>query len=360
MTYEENFDSVAGIHFKNLSETDPNSYGNNRLTHELGKLGLGTILIPNASAYDADNKIIIGYPAICSGDGELLLEEPKGFSYGDDSALKVIRARVLTHSEIEKDIHILNGEKLRAIGASKWEQYKLASEFMPKTILIEPDVEPNSVDFDVINGTEVVLKADASQASKFMKIVPKSEAPSTVNAIRTEFFEKEFLSGSKKKNKRIIAQEYVAGLPWSELTPVNDHSKDLLASGNNTEVRVYCYVDRNGIVPFEKRFYATARVFDSAGKDDWASVDQDSVPSAAWNIAETVSKRLLDKADCAGGYLAVDLIMGDALDGLGKRMFIREINTRDPMMVGKGDNLEDYVNQRKLLANVMATVAKAH
>lgn len=358
MAYEDNFDGLAGVHVIKEEMPNPNVYGNNILRNELGKLGVGTIIIPGSQkSYDnVGNGVIMGHPA--TGIDQIKLEPKHEYPIGKDG-IEVVRSRVLLPSGVEGQVPVFNGPNLRKIGASKWEQYNLAHDFMPKTIALEADQEPSNLFFEKLNGSKLVVKADWSMQSKYLKICDRKEVMSGIIGMRNEFSDNEKQNNKKLFNKRIIVQEFVPGLTWQELEGIDENNKQKLTHANDTELRMYCYVDRDRKIPFEQRYYATARVFDESGKDEWASINQASVPSQAWYITDVISDRFLAKADVPGGYFAIDLIKGDANDGLGERILVREVNTRDPIMVNEQDNEYDFVIQRKLLANAMATIAKS-
>lgn len=359
MVNNKNFDGIAGIHFKNLAETGPNNNGNPWVARELGRLGIGLLMIPNRESYDFQNKTVMAHFAVPKDD-ELLLEKVSETPMAGNEGLRVVRARTLTPASLSEIIPVINGPELRLLGTSKWEQYMLAKEFMPKTILIEPDRKLDKSLVDGFYGDKLVVKADNSMASRHMKIVTKSEALNAVAGTRQEFDQIEKDRGKSRFNNNIIIQEFVPGLKWSDLDGVDYKSKELLANASDTELRIFCYVDRAKKIAPMHRYYGTARVFDKNHDDEWASVNQDSIPPLAWQIADVVSDRFLAKADVPIGYLAVDLFLGDAKDGRGPHIFVREVNTRDPLMVSKKDNQHDAFVQRQLLANAMATVAKNH
>ena len=358
MADNKNFDSFAGIHFRNLPETNPNNNGNLWVAEELGRLGVGLLMIPNSKSYDFQNKTVMAHFATLKSDNELLLEKISETPMAGDEGLRVVRARTLTPAKLSEIMPVINGPELRSLGASKWEQYLLAKEFMPKTILVRPDEKLDESLVESFSGDKLVIKADMSMASKFMKMATKKEALVAIAGMREEFTSIEEERGKGRSNNSIIVQEFVPGLLWTELEGVDYKSKNLLANASDTELRIFCYVDRDKKIAPMHRYYATARVFDDNHSDEWASINQDSVPPRAWQIADIVSDRFLAKANVPVGYLAVDLFLGDAKDGLGPHIFVREVNTRDPLMVDKSDNKHDAFIQRQLLANAMAIVAK--
>ncbi|MEI7689511.1 MAG: hypothetical protein WCI79_00915 [Candidatus Saccharibacteria bacterium] len=143
-----------------------------------------------------------------------------------------------------------------------------------------------------------------------------------------------------------------------DLVAIDEDSERKLANSKNTELRVYCYVVNGVELPASERHYATARLFEGIQKDDWAYVDQDSVPQEAWDIADKVADRIIKKTNAPGGFFAVDLIKGDANDGRGPRMLVREINVAKPVLVSQEDNQRDAVAQNWRLANVVDAMIK--
>jgi hypothetical protein len=318
------------------------------------KRGVGSLIIPNLDSYDFNANTVLAHPTY--GDDGIVLGKLNEYPIAKGS-LDVVRARILTPSALEERIPVLNGPRLREIGASKWAQYELVPEYMPRTISIAADQIPDQELLDSLVGEQLVVKADTSQDSRHIKICSRIEVPNAVMGMRDSFVREEKESGRVRKNHKIDVQEYVKGLSWQELRGVDDANKEALISAETTELRIYCYVDKNRKIPLDMRYFATARAL-GPGYDNWISVDQDSVPFEAWEIVDEASDRLLDEADVPGGYFAVDLIKGKAARDAEERIYIREINTRDPMMVEAEDNLYDANMQRKMLANAMATMAK--
>jgi len=354
MSTTENYDSYAGLQFRNLEKSGPNIYDNDMLRLELGKRGVGSLIIPNIEAYDLESNTFLAHPTY--GDDHIHLGDLHEYPIQKGS-LDVVRARILTPNVLNERVPVINGPSLREIGTSKWAQYELAGDFMPKTVSIAEDQTPSPDLFDGLVGNQLVVKADMSQYSKYMKICDRTEIVNTIAGIRDEFAQYERESGKVRKNKRIDVQECVPGLPWPELRGTNEKYTQALSKAETTELRIYCFVDRERQVPFDQRYYATARVF-GPGYDDWASVDQESVPAEAWGVADVVSDRLLESADAPGGYFAIDLIKGKGARDTDERIYIREINTRDAMMVESEDDKRDALMQRRLLAGAMAAMTK--
>lgn len=353
MTAQEHFDAYAGIHFRDITKSDPNTYGNNVLRSELARAGVGTLVIPSVKAYDLDQGTVLAHPT--EGDAQMKLATPQEFLMAK-GGLDVVRARVLTPAGLEDRLPVLNGPRLRSIGASKAEQYDIASDFMPKTVVIEPNQTFNPTLIESLVGDRLVVKADMSQDSQHIMVSARSEVGNALSAMQADFARSEQESGKPRSNSRILVQEFAPGQPWSGVRGIDAESAAALKSADTTEIRVYCYVDQVKEITPSDRYYATARAFKD-GKDDWVSVDQSSIPAQAWKIADTVSDRLLEKAGVQAGYFAIDLVTSTLPTDTDARILIREINTRDPMMV-EMTNAHDALPQRRLLANVMATIAK--
>jgi hypothetical protein len=355
MMTHKRFDSYAGIHFADINKSHPNGYGNDMLRTELGNLGVGTLVIPNAQAYDFKSGTVRAHPT--EGGTEMTLASLQDFNIGAGQ-LEVVRARVFTPKSLEAQIDVVNGPKLRELGSSKWAQYELAGEFMPKTVRIEADQPIIDESVSLLSGDTLVVKADVSQQSKYISLSTRSEVANAVYGMRYQF-EEELAAGKKRKNNDILVQEFMPGAPWTQLRPLDKSNHELLTRpAANTELRMYCYVDANDAITQNMRFHATLGVVDGDNGGWVAYVDQDSIPEEAFAISQTVSQRMLQAAGVRGGYFSIDLVQGpERPDGTGS-IYIREINTRDPMMVEPHRNVGEAQQQRKMLANMMATIAK--
>lgn len=346
-------DYTAAIHFRNLELSDPNSYGNGLIKHGLAEQGVGLVLIPNKNAYNFEEGTV---SVLNTGDGdEVVVGSPLQLQLGDE--LQAIRARLLTPKELKEKVAVFNGPDLRNIGASKFEQYLLAEDFMPRSVLVLEDKQPNFEMFEAIPGQTFAIKGDFSQASQHLKFVDRSEALNAIFAMRQEFAAQEINKGKKVVNKSIIVQEFLKGEHWPTLQGIDDDNQNLLDGSDNTELRMYCFVDAAGKIPEELRFFGVARDFRKDG-DDWVYVKQDSIPRQAYDIVDKVSTKLLGAADFRAGYMAVDLFYGPVSAQSGDSIYIREINTRDPMMVDVDENLEIAGIQRAMFANLMAVAAR--
>jgi hypothetical protein len=351
-----NFDKLVGLHIIARGMETPNAHGNDVLRQQLGRLGIDLAIIGgNEGAYaEVDQGIILAHPTF--GGDRMQLGPKREYQLGV-GGIEVERTKILTSSNLEAQIPVLNGPRLWTLD-KKWEQYQLTSDFSPKTLMVRADESPSESLFYGLQGDLLVVKADLSKGSRHVKICARGEVISAIAGMRSEFAKEEAENGKPRKSNDIIVQEYISGQSWPELKAVNDMSDRILKNTKNTELRVYCFVDRDKNIPFPDRYYATARVFDEENDDDWASIDQESVPSSAWQAADVISDRLLAKADVPGGFFAIDLIKGDANDGLDERIFVREVNLSNPVMVNEKYNKNDSIIQRKLLANLMMTLAK--
>jgi hypothetical protein len=353
MATHEQFDTYAGIHFRDITKSDPNTYGNNTLRLELARAGVGTLVIPNVKAYNFEQGTVLAHPT--EGDDHMTLATSREFPMSS-GGLDVVRARVLTPAGLEDRLPVLNGPRLRSIGASKAEQYEIASDFMPRTVVIEQNQVFNTTLIESLVGDRLVVKADMSQDSQHITMCARSEVGIALSAMRADFAQSEQASAKPRSNSRILVQEFAPGQSWFGVRGIDAQSILALQNADTTEIRMYCYVDQAKEITLSDRHYATARAFKD-GKDDWVSIDQASVPETAWKIADTVSDRLLERAGVKAGYFAIDLIQSTLPGETDTRILIREINTRDPMMV-EMSNVHDGLLQRRLLANAMATIAK--
>lgn len=362
MVKDKDFDAYAGIHYKDLGKSDPNSYGGPLVVQELGNLGIGALLIPNKKAYDFEQGLVVAHLARATkGSGpdeyfELTSEPVEEFEIGSNTGLEVVRARVLIPEALESRIPVLNGPNLRRIGASKWSQYEIAHEFMPRTQIIRSGEPFDKSMVETIVGGKIVVKADMSQGSDYIDIVDRNQVGSAVFAIRQKFEQEAKRTGKARPNEDILLQEYHPGIGWDKLVGLDEASNLALSSNNEVELRVFCFADTARNIPSSLRYHAVARVTDTNGVDEWAYVDQASVPSNAWEIADEISDRMLSAAKVTGGFFAVDLFKTGVVDGEG--IMVREINTRDPMMVDPSENYQESLIQRRLLANLMAELAK--
>ncbi len=355
MANQEEFDAYAGIHFKDVSQSDPNGYGNNFLRTELANHGVGTLIIPDAQAYDFDAATVKAHPT--QGDQAMSLAPLEEFQIGD-GGLEVVRARVFTPSKLEASIDVVNGPKLRKFGESKWAQYELAKDFMPKTVVLADDQPVDIEALASLAGDTLVVKADTSQQGKHVMVTARDEVPNAVYGMR-EQFAAERIAGKSRTNNAILIQEFMPGGPWEQLRPLDAANAELLKKqGANSELRMYCYVDAQGSIEQSMRFHATLGVTNGSEGGWVAYIDQDSIPKEAFDISQTVSQKILESTGVNGGYFAIDLIQGpERTDGSGS-IYIREINTRDPMMVVASRNENEARHQRKMLAHLMATIAK--
>ena len=344
------YETQTALHFRNLHESDPGAYGNNQVRKRLAELGVGLVLVPNAAAYHfADGTVDVHH--VLGFGNNIYSSNTTQLPLGSEG-VGVIRARVHTPTELENmpGVDVLNGPKLREIGASKWRQYELAHEFMPPTILADTTLES---DMSTLLGKTFVVKADMSQLSRDCVVTGRSEVRTTVMAMQAEL-----QARTNRTNHKVLVQTFAPGNTWQGLEGRTEYARTLLERSRSQELRVYCYVtDQDADLPFQAKYYATGRAFRDA-EDKWAEIDQDTVPQRVWGIADTVSKRLLTAAGVHGGYFAIDFIQ-TVLPGQGKTdLLIREINIRDPMMVTDEEGVEDALIQRHMLAELIERLSK--
>lgn len=229
------FETHTALHFRNLAESDPASYGTTIVRQRLGELGVGLMLIPNQAAYDLSGGTVAAHP-LWHPDLSRYTRQTIEVPLGSTQGIQVIRARVQTPTELEAihGLDVLNGPKLREIGASKWRQYQLAGEYMPQTIVAD---ETLPQELAAITGQRLVVKADRSQLSRDCHIIAREEVTQTVTALREEL-----QARPNRKSSDIIVQAFAPGEKWSELRGRTEYAQNLLDVAESEEVRVYCFV----------------------------------------------------------------------------------------------------------------------
>ncbi len=344
----------------NLRTTDQAmGYGNPTLSTALHEEhGVDTLIIPaDKDPYQkADSGLVLAQPVLDTRRMTLgkLDEYPLGVG-----GPELIRSRFSTPRVVEFWVPEVNGQRLRSIGASKWEQYQVASDYMPRTIAIEADMPIIGSPWDNLAGRFLVVKEDCSSRSSGVDITTREEARGRVIGTRAGLIAAEQQTGIRV-NKRVLVQEYIAGEQWPGVKALNHEDDQMIAHATNTELRMYCYVDRSGKIPNSMRYFATLRVAGDGDEYDvgFVSVDQSTVPQQAWMVAEEIAGRMLERADVPGGYFSVDLIWGHPPTDQQDRIFVREINTNDPIMLPADRQHPHGVAQRQLLANLMASIVK--
>ena len=106
------YEKLIALHVIEKELHNPNLRGNYLLRKELGKLGIGTLVIPGGEgAYDRTGQgILLARPTYGSGT---ITELGKIQEYGIGSGgIEVVRTRVVVPSELEDQINVLNGPKL--------------------------------------------------------------------------------------------------------------------------------------------------------------------------------------------------------------------------------------------------------
>lgn len=325
------FESLAAIHFRDLTKSDPNGYGNGILRQTLAEKGVGLALISGKDSYDLENKKVLA--SVVIGDDNNKRSTVKEIDLGPDG-VSVVRARVATSDALEQEVEMINGMRLRRLGASKFRQYEIAPDMTPKTIKWHGNID----EIDQLSGDVVVVKADMSQGGKHVAITPKSQVHEIVSQMAESLRSK-----SVRSNNDIIVQEFARGHQWP-FRARTGYAKEMLRLAESQELRVYCYAQTDG----QSRYYATGRSLQSDA-DKWAEIAQESVPDKVWEMTSEVSRRVTDSASVKSGFFAIDFIRGED-----DEILIREINTRDPMMVSSVEGEADMRIQRKLLGTLLA------
>jgi hypothetical protein len=347
---KEHFDAQAAIHFRFEGQQDAlealSGYGNPELIANLAKLGIATSVIMGGGSYNIEDSWVKTRGVYLRNNGAIEIAQPQETVLGS-GGIEAVRARVATPDKLDEMISVLNGSRLRAFGASKWRQYEAVGEFMPMTKLIRDGESPNIDIVDDMPGDKVVVKADTSQLSRYLEVCNKNEWTDSYHNVL------DALVRDGKEKRDIVVQEYAPGVRWNDLVGLSDRDNSLMQQRENQELRMYCFVDSSENSNVRDGLYASARTLGKSGEDDWAFIDQDSVPDVAWDIGKSVSKKALDAAGVSVGYFAVDMFR----DPKG-RILVREINTRDPMMAEMDENRDEARKQRELLANLIYRATK--
>lgn len=359
-THQQAHDALVGIHFRKYPETDPNIFGNPLLVDELGKLGVGSVLIPGSTAYDTENGSVRAH-ALRLEDGErdaasLSVGDPRELALGADG-VAAIRARVALNRQIESLTPVVNDLALRRIGGDKWEQYVIASDVMPRTVSISPDTV--SIEQETLlsfNGSKVVIKRVAGGDGNWVRVVDKR--PEAVNDALQELRSK--MSSAAAKNKQfkqgMILQEYCPAARLDGMVPADEASaaRYETTGKDGHELRFFTFITNDGLY----RQRAVLRAFDG-NTNEWIMIDQDHLPAAAAMLAETISRRVLAASGSPGGLIAVDVYRPDASLKTTQGWMLREVNTKDPQLVTPEESVHEARAERKDLAILLHRLSKS-
>ncbi|MEI7689510.1 MAG: hypothetical protein WCI79_00910 [Candidatus Saccharibacteria bacterium] len=151
----------VAIHVIGKEIDRPFQRGNDLFTENLSdKFGIETVIVPgSAGAYDkVDQDIILAHPIIDVRGSKLgKLQE---FALGK-SGVAAERTKVILSSGLEEKIPLINGPKLWEMD-TKWHQYELAHEYMPRTVKIAASEPFDPEIANTLQGKNLFVKADSS------------------------------------------------------------------------------------------------------------------------------------------------------------------------------------------------------
>lgn len=207
---DKNFDQIAAIHFRNLEESDPSTNANPELVKELRNLGVDTVLVPNRDAYNlndsndsaADSSVEahpIRLEKTTNDQYEIRKEAAEEYTLGS-RGISAVRTRVyVPPGAVEEIIPVINGQRMRRIGSSKWLQYQLFKDYFPQTILLKPDEDVNDLPLEELRTQLVAVKGDSTFQSRYLEITDKREIKNAIASIREKQKDYEKNMGSQKR-----------------------------------------------------------------------------------------------------------------------------------------------------------------
>jgi len=323
-----------------------NKYRNPELIKALGNYGIAASFILSNNSYHFSDQSATTY-TIAAGKSGLILsakrEQPLGVG-----GIETVRSRIRTPAELEDYIPVFNGEKLLSFGRSKWKQYETLSSYMPMTKLVSAEQHPEQAFVDDIPGDRIVVKADSGSASRYLSICDKSDWLDGLSQIRSD------LAAAERPNRDIIVQEFARGEHWDAFRGLTDTDRTHIKNSDSQELRMYCFVDNvtDGGLSHDN-YYGLVRAFNPAGGDEYAYIDQDSIPPDAFDATIDASTKILASAGVEAGFFAIDLFRDQH-----RRTFIREVNTRWPTLTSDQDNAEVARLQMDKIAELMARTIK--
>ena len=340
MDGSNNSNGIVGIHLlsPNITGVNLGRSVNLLLVSQLAEVGYRTAFIPKSNySFGSDSvPAVRGYFAAANsaGDGLVISKTPATLPLGPAvDAIQVVRARTASPAQLETTIPVVNGHKLRVIGADKWAQYLLLRDYMPQTVLTSGAEDSIPDLLEQIPTSRVVVKAINGRDGKLLSIVDKPQATQAVADIRTAMAEKGLTKAS------ILLQAYQPGVAF---TMVRGAASDDMAAISAlphdaaAELRVYCFGFWSGR-EVQLETYAVYRVLIGSPAEAFIVIDQASVPPEAFRIAEFAARRIIDHSGALGGLIAVDeIVRADGTIG------IREINTRDPALAGLVSQNHDF------------------
>ena len=346
------YDALIAFHSKyELEKLNPNLVGNAILVPELERAGVASIFVPK-DYYNFDGQPSTrGYmAAIAIGSGLVLDRTVREVPIGGERSIQAVRSRIATPEPLNGLVPIVNGNRLRHVGASKWLQYILLQEFMAPTILIAEGSAVEKAKLEALASGLVVIKADKGQASQWLKISSAAEAVHDIREMRAK------LAVRSAANKDIIVQAYRPGRPIRELrgySPEDQAAMQTLGHFDSAELRMYCFAHPT---PFGRELnqYGVYRLHAGQPNEAFVAIDQDSIPREAVGICEVAVDRILQSRQDYGGLVAVDILY-DQMGAYG----IREVNTGDPVLAQElNDNTSLHAEQMKYMVKMLLGIIK--
>lgn len=358
-------DNAVGIYFSSgdLDEiaARANRYGNPDVIRTLQERGVAVYLV-GKGAVDLAGGSISGYPAEPVVDDAILrvkpAPQPTELDIAGGTDLQVLRSRLHLPGMLEQDIDIVNGAALRRFGGSKWQQYLAMPEYFPHTMLLGE--LPLSEQLATLSGDRVVVKRSASQGGNDVRIVTNTEVAvrGAVAELRSKIATLRQKNPLSTIDEDILLQEYVAGQLPPDIRGSDAHNTASIQNTSNLEVRMYCFQG-----PMFSEVYSVARVFrpldEGVTNDRWAYISQDGLGDTLPQLARDVAARTLEYVDRSTGYIVPDFFWGQRANDPEPRWLLREINTRDPIMVGSEQHQPTALALRRHMASLLHAAAIA-
>jgi|GEM_PF-3706905 hypothetical protein len=241
---------------------------------------------------------------------------------GDTSVLNIeedvamIKTRASLPTELDDLVRLVNNSRLRTLSSDKIRQYELLKDFMPETVVVECGGTTEFVRDDEL----VVVKANNSFGKKLVKIRNGAELDAMLEEVQC------LLKEGGRADERIVVQKYMQGDAWQGLKSSDDYSNERLKSEVGRELRVYVFAASGDLDMF-----AVARLVEG-DQEQWIYLDQTSIAEGVWDVSREAAERILKDTGSDIGYFVVDVI-----NDCGNIM-IREVNTRDPLLVSMEEN----------------------
>jgi len=332
---------IAIAHTRSFEKNEQFSARHLPLVNEIGSLGIQVVAL-NGAKDRLEGNTFSGYHSF---DGGSAMSR-------HDSPIQIASALDLTGgvARYTPDVAALNPLGVRDIVLSKQSQYdtlKDLSDHVARTVTAPATREGLLDALDEFTDSKLIVKADGDADKVHAMIVGSKD--DIINSVDR------FLSTMDPDVDKVVVQDYMdevhsdfaSGIKYANTQEreIADYKKYL-----GRELRVHTIDGRPIMV--------TGRVgLDAARKspyDDWLFLDQDSVPSHVTDLAADASRRIMNRAEAADSYLAVDLTP----DGTK----IVEINGRNigTMRAEKDRPASDYAASKTTSEIAAKLVAMAH